>query len=94
MNMNKKDELEMDFKGMVNALIEEVRSLKESISRSKALYTNKEMRELLNVNDKTLRWYRNDGKLGYSQIGNKFFYTDKDLNEFLANNHMSAYYYC
>ena len=92
--MNKKDELEMDFKGMVNALIEEVRSLKESISSSKALYTNKEMRELLNVNDKTLRWYRNDGKLGYSQIGNKFFYTAKDLNEFLANNHMSAYYYC
>lgn len=89
-----RENVERDFKSFMSVLIEEVRSLKENLSNTKALYTNKEMRELLNVNDKTLRLYRNDGKLSYSQIGNKFFYTAKDLNEFLANNHMSAYYYC
>ena len=89
-----RENVERDFKSFMSVLIEEVRSLKENLSNTKALYTNKQMRELLNVNDKTLRLYRNDGKLSYSQIGNKFFYTAKDLNEFLANNHMSAYYYC
>jgi hypothetical protein len=92
--MNKISCAELDFRSMLNALIEEVRSVKDSVSNSKAVYTNKEMRELLDVNDKTLRNYRNDGKLAYSQIGNKFYYTSKDLCEFLANNHMSAYYYC
>ena len=89
-----RENAERDFKSFMSVLIEEVRSLKENLSNTKALYTNKEMRELLNVNDKTLRFYRNEGLLSYSQIGNKFFYTAKDLNDFLANNHMSAFYYC
>ena len=89
-----RENVERDFKSFMSVLIEEVRSLKENLSNTKVLYTNKEMRELLNVNDKTLRFYRNEGLLSYSQIGNKFFYTAKDLNDFLANNHMSAFYYC
>jgi hypothetical protein len=47
--MNKISCAELDFRSMLNALIEEVRSVKDSVSNSKAVYTNKEMRELLDA---------------------------------------------
>ena len=84
---------EREMKEILSVLISEIHSLKECISNSKMLYTNKEMQDILQVNDKTLRKYRNDGLLGYSQVRDKIYYTPKDLNEFLSKNHMSAHYY-
>lgn len=82
-----------DVIDLLSVLIDEVRLLRECVNGPKSLYTNKEMKEVLKIDDKTLRKYRNDGLIGYSQIRDKFYYTHKDLSEFLSNNHMSAYYY-
>ena len=82
-----------EVKEIINVLIAEIQNLRECVSCGKLVYTNKEIKELLQVNDKTLRGYRNDGLLGYTQIRDKYFYTQKDITEFLSNNHMSAYYY-
>ena len=59
----------------------------------KVFYTNKDMMEMLDCTDKTLRKYRNDGYLGYSRIGDKFYYTAVDIYMFLKNNHVLAYQY-
>lgn len=49
------------------------------------------MMEILNVNIKTLKKYRDTGHLGYSQIGDKFFYTPNDISLFLSKTHQEAF---
>lgn len=57
----------------------------------KILYTNKEMPELLRVNNATLKKYRDGGYLGYSKIGDKYFYSMSDIQAFLRNTHNEPY---
>lgn len=59
----------------------------------KPFYTNKEVVEMLDCTEKTLRKYRNDGFLGYSRVGDKFYYTAGDILLFLQNTHIDPYQY-
>ena len=59
----------------------------------KVFYTNKEMMKMLDCTEKTLRKYRNDGWLGYSRIGDKYYYTVEDICLFLKNTHIDPYQY-
>ena len=54
-----------------------VKGLNESV------YTNQDMMNILDVKENTLRKYRNDGYLGYSCKGDKYWYTESDLKAFL-----------
>ena len=74
----------------INILLKEIRSLKNT---KKILYTNKEMMEILDVSSATLKKWRNYGYIGYSQVGSTYFYSAKDLEEFLSKNHNEAYAY-
>ena len=47
------------------------------------IYTTKEVCHLLNIAPKLLVRYRNDGLLPYSRVGDKYWYTQKDIEEFL-----------
>ena len=38
---------------------------------------------MLDCTEKTLRKYRNDGYLGYSKVGDKYYYTADDIYLFL-----------
>ena len=51
-------------------LAREVRTLRELVKPYKIL-NNKEVKELLGIQDKLLKKYRDDGLLGYSQIGDQ-----------------------
>ena len=55
---------------------------------SKPVYTNAEMMQLLSVDPKTLKKYRDDGLLGFSHPGDKYFYTYQDLMNFLMNTNI------
>ena len=57
----------------------------------KPFYTNKEVMKMLDCTDKTLRRYRDDGFLGYSRMGDKFFYTVDDIILFLKRTHIEPY---
>ena len=57
----------------------------------KIIYTTKDMLELLRVNVKTLKKYRDNGYLGYSQVGDKFYYTPADIALFLTKTHREAF---
>ena len=59
----------------------------------KVFYTNKEMMKMLDCTEKTLRRYRNDGYIGYSRVGDKFYYTAEDIYMFLKNSHIDSYQY-
>lgn len=57
----------------------------------KRIYSNEDVRELLCVNDKLIRKYRNDGLLSYSCVGNKYFYSSDDIRTFLEKTHLRCY---
>lgn len=59
----------------------------------KQLYTQKEMLILLGVSPNTLKKYRENGWLGYSRVDDKYYYSRKDIDEFLRNNHYPAFQY-
>lgn len=82
---------------IVRILHEEVadlnkRLINEGIAVHK-VYTNKAIKELLGIGDKTLQRYRDEGKLRFHQDKDKFWYTQADVDEFLANNEVEPYAY-
>jgi len=68
---------------LVAVLVQEVKSLREYVNPSKPL-SNKEVKEILNIQDRLLKKYRDDGMLGYSQVGDKYWYTQDDIDNFLS----------
>ena len=68
---------------LVIALVQEVKSLREYVAPSKPL-SNKEVKDLLNIQDRLLKKYRDDGLLGYSQVGDKYWYSHTDIDNFLT----------
>lgn len=78
----------------VNTLIRMVNSLQGDIKlERKMTYTNQEMIEMFNITAPTLRKWRNEGELAYTQIGDKFYYSAEDIKQFLLNHHNLAYLY-
>ena len=52
--------------------------------------TEKEVIEMLGISSKTLRKYRNERKIGYSQLGKKFFYRIKDVEKMLDEYYVKS----
>ena len=76
----------------VEKLSTEIHSLKQQIRLgSKPCYTNEETMEIFGVTSPTLRKWRNEGLLGYSQIGSTLEYSQEDIQTFLQSTHYEAY---
>ena len=58
----------------------------------KAHYTNQEIMELLQITSATLKKWRDNKIIGYTAIGNTYFYTEKDIENFFKNNHKKSTY--
>jgi len=77
---------------LVASLVKEIASLKEYMKLSqKVIYTNKEVLELLDINPKTLKKYRDNGWLGFTQYADKFYYSIEDLMQFMKGGHQEAF---
>lgn len=77
-------------------LIGKIEELKEQVKNihtpfSVKLYTNSQLKELLGVGDKLIKKYRDDGLLGYTQIGDKYWYSDTDIQQFLQSNYYTPF---
>ena len=59
--------------------------------RCLTIYTNHEICDVLGINEKLLRKYRYNDLLSYSKCGDKYWYTQKDIDEFMANNKRAAF---
>lgn len=53
---------------------------------SKPLYTSKDLMTILNVKDSTLRGYRDNCLIEYSKCGDKIWYTEENLMDFITNH--------
>lgn len=70
-------------------------SMEEKIASvsSPALYDNKALMTLLRVKDRYLKRLRDNGLLGYSRHGDKYWYTQTDVDRFLARYHFDPFGY-
>jgi hypothetical protein len=58
---------------------------------NKPSYTTEDVLEIFGVSQPTLRKWRNEGLIGYSQVGSTFCYSPDDITNFLKSNHYDAY---
>ena len=58
----------------------------------KTHYSNQEVIDLLEISSATLKKWRDQKLIGYSAVGNTYFYTDKDIENFFKNNHEKSIY--
>lgn len=49
--------------------------------------TTEEVSNLLKVSKRTLQNYRDEGKIGFSQVGSKIYYKSSDIDAFLENHY-------
>ncbi len=55
------------------------------------VYDNKMLMEMLCIKDKYLKKLRDNGYLGYSREGDKYWYTQEDVDKFLRRFHYDAF---
>jgi hypothetical protein len=91
--MNENDEMilikESQLKNIISKIYElqkEVQILRNKRQPVKKILTNNDMRQLLQVNNKLLKKYRDSGLLGYSSTGGKYWYGLDDVQKFLINS--------
>lgn len=79
-----------DLEDFSNTLIEnaESRWIEE---KELKIYDNRSLCKLLGVNRQTVAKYRTDGLLGYSRQGDKFWYTQHDVEKFLERGYRSPF---
>ncbi|MFG6386613.1 MAG: helix-turn-helix domain-containing protein [Muribaculaceae bacterium] len=55
------------------------------------VYDNKSLMELLGIKDRYLKRLRDNGLLGYSRHGDKYWYTQSDIDRFLSRCHYAPF---
>lgn len=58
---------------------------------SSPLYDNKALMALLGIKDRYLKRLRDNGLLGYSRHGDKYWYTQSDIDRFLSHCHYAPF---
>lgn len=76
---------------MLLYLIEKVEALSFPAEDDARIYDNKALMALLGVKDRYLKRLRDNGLLGYSRHGDKYWYTQVDVDNFLANCHCAPF---
>lgn len=75
----------------VRDLAQQVSILKNSYTPQPRYYTNKELRELLGVEERLIRKYREQGLLAYSKVDDKYWYSQQDVLDFLEKTRHPAF---
>lgn len=76
---------------MLLYLIEKVEALSSPLDEANRIYDNKALMALLGVKDRYLKRLRDNGLLGYSRHGDKYWYTQADVDRFLSQCHYAPF---
>lgn len=55
------------------------------------IFDSQEVMQLLNLSKSTLQKLRDDGHIGFSQVGGKFYYRQHDINEMIEKNYKAPF---
>lgn len=80
---------EANTENNITRLIEKV--AKKLTTTAQHVYDNKGLMEYLNIGDKLLKKLRDEGLLGYSHYGDKYWYTQADVDKFLLRFHYNDF---
>ena len=58
---------------------------------TRLLFSNKELMDLLQVGDKYVKKLRDNGYIGYTRMGDKYWYKLDDVTNFLRRFHYEAF---
>lgn len=83
----------------IKELMQSIRELKEEIVNlknqlavgEKMLYTNQQVMLMFDISSHTIKKWRDEGYISFSQIGDKFLYSAKDIQKFLDHTRYDAY---
>lgn len=73
--------------------VEEIARVCEVLKKGKdrKVYPNGKAASLLGVSTRTLQNWRDKGIIDYTQVGNKIYYTEQDIQQMLDNNKKVAF---
>lgn len=92
--MSENEEMMKTMMKCIENLQKEIHQLKlnEALkSNFKPVYSNQEVLAMFNTTQPTLRKWRNEGLLGFSQVGSTYLYSMEDINRFLSNHHFDDF---
>lgn len=77
------------YNEMLDAFVhftKEIRDLCSSARISQDWLDNQNVCQVLKISKRTLQYYRDSGKLGFSQVGNKCYYRNADIQALIDNS--------
>jgi hypothetical protein len=80
---------EANAENNITRLIE--KAAKKLAATAHHVYDNKGLMEYLNIGDKLLKKLRDEGLIGYSHLGDKYWYTQADVDKFLLRFHYNNF---
>ena len=90
MKSNSKKNTDREILDRILSIVE-AQSANISQATRQRIYDNKALMALLNIKDKYLKKLRDNGYLGYSREGDKYWYTQEDIDRFLRRFHFSDF---
>jgi len=74
-----------------NAIVEKLDHIKTNLKKDdfseKHFIDNKTFNRLMGISPRTSQLWREDRKIGYSQVGSKIYYQKSDIEKFFADHH-------
>lgn len=81
---------ESNIHDLLHTLLLKVEALTAS-GKLPHIYDNKALMELLGIKHRYLKRLRDNGLLGYSRYGDKYWYTQADVDRFLSQCHYAPF---
>ena len=77
-----------DIKNEIRPVLKELGELKSYISLlpPKKYYRNKDLKEVYGLSDNTIKDYRDNNTIPYTQLGTIFYYPVKEIGDILRRN--------
>ena len=66
--------------------------LQELKNEKDTFYSNEEFIKLMNISSRTAQNWRDEGKITFSQIGGKIYYSTEDITIMLNNHKIKGHY--
>ena len=63
----------------------------QSATTKKGFMDNEEFLEFMGISKRTAQSWRDDGKISFSQVGNKIYYKAVDVDKLLAENYNKSF---
>lgn len=82
----------------LNQFLQEVEKMAEELKEARnsknidRVYTNDEFVKMMGISKRTAQTWRDEGKIAFSQIGGKIYYSQSDIDTMLNENKKGGYY--